>query len=64
MLDLLGTIYGIPGNSLGYGVKMAFGFWESEIVSVEMCFKLEAPGIGTNPEILGRHTTGSIRTLC
>lgn len=45
-------------------MKMASGVQESDIVSVEMCFKLEAPGIGTNPEILGRYTSDSIRKLC
>lgn len=45
-------------------MKMAFGLQKSDVVSVEMCFKLEAPDVGTNTEILGRHTSDSIRTLC
>lgn len=36
---------------------LVFGLQESEIDSVAVCFKLEAPGIGTNPKILERHTT-------
>lgn len=38
-------------------MKMAFGFQESDIVSVEMCFKLEAPGIGILRFWGGTHQT-------
>lgn len=45
-------------------MKMPSGLQESDVVSVEKCLKLEATDIGTNPEILERHTSDRNRTLC